>query len=150
MVGLMIDGVEITPLKQIQGESGSVFHVLKAIEPEFKQFGEAYFSTVNHMAIKGWKRHRVMYSNLVVPEGRVRFVLYDDRTESATFGQKLEIELGPSHYYRLSIPPMVWFAFQGKSSGLNLILNIASIQHDPEECDLLPLETNKIPRINWY
>ncbi len=145
----MISGVQVTPLQVFNGDAGNVMHALKSSEKDFSQFGEAYFSTVNTKAIKGWKKHHMMQANLVVPVGQVRFILYDDRPESDTQGMIQQVVIGKDNYHRLRIPPMIWFAFQGMDAPLNLVLNIASIQHDPNECDQLPLNSNKIPFDDW-
>ena len=42
----MIEGVKITPLKQIKAERGKIMHMLRSDSPVFKSFGEVYFSTV--------------------------------------------------------------------------------------------------------
>ena len=49
----MIDGVVITPLKQIRDERGAVLHMLRTDAPHFAGFGEVYFSVVNPGVIKG-------------------------------------------------------------------------------------------------
>ena len=141
----MIAGVQLTPLKIIDGQAGNVMHALKAQDSSFAGFGEAYFSTVEHGAIKGWKKHRLMILNLVVPVGAIRFVLFDGRENSETYGQMQEVSLSTSHYQRLTVPPGVWMAFGGESEGLNMLLNIASIPHDPTEADNLPLQNDFIP-----
>ena len=52
-----MDGVILTPLKQITHLKGNIFHAMKASDDGFSGFGEAYFSTVNKFDIKGWKKH---------------------------------------------------------------------------------------------
>ena len=42
----VIDGVVITPLRQILDERGKVMHMLRSTDEHFTQFGEIYFSTV--------------------------------------------------------------------------------------------------------
>ncbi|WP_087024103.1 dTDP-4-dehydrorhamnose 3,5-epimerase family protein [Thaumasiovibrio subtropicus] len=135
----MIDGITVTPLKKIAHDKGDIFHALKCSETSFSKFGEAYFSTVKKGAVKGWKLHREMVLNLVVPVGSVRFVCFDSRVDSATFEQFFEVTLSPCNYCRLTVPNGIWMAFQGIGEGTNLLLNIASIEHDPTEsttCDL--------------
>lgn len=128
-------GAIITPLRRITNPKGDVYHGLKACENSFKGFGEAYFSTVLAGVTKGWKLHRVMTLNLVVPVGSIDFYL---RSE---YGEIVEsINLSERRYARLTVPPGVWMAFTGIDSGLNLLLNIASIQHDPDEAITAPLE----------
>lgn len=141
----IITGVVLTPLKLIEGHAGNVMHALKQYESSFAGFGEAYFSTVQYNAVKGWKKHKRMVLNIVVPVGAIHFVLYDGRSESNTFRQVQEVILGPQQYQRLTVPPGVWMAFKGMSPGLNVLLNIASIPHTPDEAENLPLENDRIP-----
>jgi len=141
-----IKGVTITPLKQIHGEFGSVFHALKANEDSFAALGEAYFSSVVKGAVKGWKQHTRMVSNLVVAVGAIKFVVYDPRPDSPTFGQIVETILSPdTHYARLTIQPGLWMGFAGVGEGLNLLLNLSSIMHDPTECNNVPIGSPEIP-----
>ncbi len=144
-----IEGVSITPLRIIGGAQGSVMHALRSDSKEFAGFGEAYFSTVARGATKGWKQHTRMVSNLVVPVGAVRFVVHDGREGSATRGDCSEIILSRADYRRLTLPPGLWFAFQGVGEGLNLILNIASIPHDPSEEKSLPIGDPAAPRYEF-
>ena len=62
----MIEGVVITPLKQYVDERGKVMHMLRSDAPEFKSFGEIYFSSVHAGAIKGWHIHKRMTLNYAV------------------------------------------------------------------------------------
>lgn len=131
----MIEGVIITPLKVIGVPGGDVLHAMKASDHGYDGFGEAYFSTIDKGLIKGWKRHKEMILNLIVPVGAVRFVLFDDRHGSLTFGNYSELILTRENYSRLTIPPMVWVAFQGVDNRSSLLLNIANISHEPSEVD---------------
>jgi dTDP-4-dehydrorhamnose 3,5-epimerase len=141
----VIDGVIITPLKIITGAAGNVLHAMKQADEGYHGFGEAYFSTVNHAQAKGWKRHREMTLNIIVPSGEILFVLYDGRVQSSTAGQIQEVTLGPENYCRMTVPPGIWMGFKGISKDVNLLLNIASIPHDPAEADSLTLENEIIP-----
>ena len=137
----MIDGLSVTPLDIIDVTGGNVLHIIKASDESYSGFGEAYFSTVDYGVIRGWKRHRDMTLNLVVPVGSVRFVAYDNRNNSSKVGSFQEVVLSKEHYNRLTIPPEVWVGFQGIGSGVNLLLNIANIPHDDCEVDHMPLES---------
>ena len=48
-----MDGVNLTPLKQIHNSKGDIFHAMKKSDAGFNGFGEAYFSTINSGAING-------------------------------------------------------------------------------------------------
>ncbi len=138
-----IDGVILTPLKKIDNPSGDILHGMKESDVGYAGFGEAYFSTIRYNDIKGWNYHKEMTLNLVVPIGEVTFVIYDDREKSHSKGVFFKVELSPSNYKRLTIPPRLWMAFKGEGVNTNLILNIANIVHDPNEIEKLHL--NKIP-----
>ena len=137
----MIEGVLITPLREIETPGGNVFHAMKAGESGYRGFGEAYFSTMQSGKIKPWKRHNRMTLNLVVPIGKIRFVLYDDRANSPSKNSFAEVVLGnPGHYARLTVPPGLWMAFQGATEGTSWLLNVADLPHDPSEADRLSLD----------
>lgn len=144
-----IEGVTLTPLKIIGSDRGSVLHALKKGDPGYVDFGEAYFSTVNHGLVKGWKNHKRMTLNLAVPVGAIKFVMFDARPASPTRGKIQEVELSLKNYFRLTIPPGVWMAFQGVGEGTNLLINIADIKHDPAEGETLPLKNFTIPYNHW-
>ena len=140
----IINEVVLTPLKIIENPAGNILHAMKDSDQGYTGFGEAYFSTVNHGFVKGWKKHTKMTLNLVVPDGAILFVLFDGREGSETYGEIMEVELSQKNYQRLTVPPGIWMAFSGRSEGTNLLLNIASIQHDPAEAENLPLRNNLI------
>ena len=142
----MIDGVLVTPLKIIHDDRGAVMHMLRADAPHFRGFGEIYFSAVNPGAVKAWKRHREMTLNLAVVAGRLRLVLYDDRTGSATHGDVQEIVFGPDDGYALvTVPPGVWSGFACADDVPALMANCATLMHDPAEAETLPPDTDRIP-----
>ena len=124
----MSDTHKLKTLQQIPVQGGNVFHVLKASDPEFEKFGEAYFSLIDSGVVKAWKRHTRMTLNLVVPKGEVRFVL-------AKANKFESVIIGENSYHLLTIFPGVWFGFQGLSSDTSLVLNLASIEHDVTEVE---------------
>ena len=131
----MIDGVIFTPLSIIDVEGGNVLHAMKASDPGFSGFGESYFSIIEPRTIKGWKLHREMVLNLVVPVGSVRFVIFDSRVDSKTEGKFSVYVLSRINYGRLTVPPKLWVGFQGIDEQDSLLLNIANIPHDPNEVE---------------
>jgi dTDP-4-dehydrorhamnose 3,5-epimerase len=128
-----IKGVNLTPLKKIEHPKGDVFHGMKKSDDGFSGFQEAYFSTIHQGVVKPWKKHLEMTLNLIVPIGKIRFVLFDDREESITKGVFMDISLSIDNYYRLTIPPNIWVASKGLGNDINLLLNIANLEHDPKE-----------------
>jgi dTDP-4-dehydrorhamnose 3,5-epimerase and related enzymes len=131
-----LEEIQTTTLKRVKVSGGDVLHGLKMSDPSFVGFGEAYFSIVNPGAVKAWKRHRQMTLNLMVPLGKVKFVFHD--CHSGNFREEV---IGQSNYCRLTVPPLIWFGFQGIDSVPSLLLNISDIAHNPDEVETRKLTT---------
>lgn len=137
-----LDDIIITPLNRITTVGGDVLHAMKQTDASYVGFGEAYFSWVSAGSVKAWKRHTRMTMNLVVPIGQVKFVFsLKGHDEFRVF------EIGEDFYARISVPPGIWFGFQGLREPQSLLLNIASIPHDPDEVERLAL--NKF-KYEWF
>lgn len=132
-----MDGVILTPLKQIYHPKGDIFHAMKKSDIGFDGFGEAYFSTINQNDIKGWKKHTKMTLNIVVPVGNIEFVVYDENSKEF-FSTKLSY----NNYQRLTVKAGLWMAFKGLDK-YNMLLNLASIEHDPNEAINIGIEEIK-------
>lgn len=140
----MIEGITITPLRQIKGIKGDIFHALKSTDDSYRGFGEAYFSEIKSGQTKGWKRHNLITLNIIVVKGSIKFVIYDDRLHSKTKGQFQEIILSPlNNYSRLTLDPGLWMAFHGEGPEDSLLLDIIPQPHDPSEADTR--ELSEIP-----
>lgn len=129
----MIEGVMVTPLKQIVDERGKIMHMLRCDSPHFRKFGEIYFSFVHPGIVKGWHLHREMVLNYAVPYGKIKLVLYDGREDSKTGGEIMELFLGPDDYRLVTVPPGIWNGFKGLGTGDSIIANCSTIPHDPDE-----------------
>ena len=141
-----IEGVVLTPLKQIKDERGAVFHVMKNDSETFYSFGEAYFSKVNEKIVKGWKSHKEMKQNFCVPYGKLKLVLFDNRINSTSKGVIDEIILSDDkNYMRVTIPENIWYSFKCLSDDFCLLLNIANIKHRKNESIQMNLDNNIIP-----
>jgi dTDP-4-dehydrorhamnose 3,5-epimerase len=127
------DNILVTKLERIKVQGGDVLHAMKDMQVSGFVLGEAYFSLIEPSFIKAWKRHKEMTLNLVVPIGKVKFVFYD--------GSKFRSELiGEENYVRLTIPPGIWFGFQGIHKYSSLILNLADVPHNPTEVERCNIE----------
>ena len=129
----------------IEDDRGAVLHFFRSDSPDFTTFGEVYFSEVLPGAVKGWRRHRRQTQRYVVPTGRVRVALYDDRDDSPTRGTRHAYELGrPDSYALLTIPPLIWYAFGTLGDRAALVANCADIPHDPTESESTPIDRGPI------
>lgn len=132
-----MDGVVLTPLKQVFHPKGDIFHAMKNSDIGFYGFGEAYFSTIKKGEIKGWKKHNKMVINLVIVIGEIEIVVFNAISKEF-FHAKLSME----NYQRLTVAPGLWVAFRGIEDQ-NILLNLASIEHDPQEADNIELSKIK-------
>ena len=127
----MIKDILVTPLKIINTPGGNVMHAMKESSEGYMGFGEAYFSLIECGSVKAWKRHKRMTLNLIVPLGEIKFVFFDDRNKE--IAQMKEVLISQENFYRLTIPPMIWIGFEGVGADGSMLLNIADIEHDPNE-----------------
>ncbi|MGF1721722.1 dTDP-4-dehydrorhamnose 3,5-epimerase [Vibrio kyushuensis] len=133
------DFVNIVELKKIVNVKGDIYRALKSSEDSYHGFGEGYFTNIYSGEIKGWKKHNRMVLNLIVPVGLVRFHVYCEQTDETK-----HYDIGLDCYSRLTIQPGVWVAFEGLSNNTSLILNLASIEHDPDESENRELNAIKL------
>jgi dTDP-4-dehydrorhamnose 3,5-epimerase len=141
----MIEGVKLTKLSQFHDERGKVMQMLRNDSPDFSEFGEIYFSTIHPGAVKAWHRHSAMTLNYAVVFGQIKFVLYDDRPGSKTNGEVQELFISPENYYLVTVPPMIWNGFKAVGSVEAIVANCATIPHQAEEIQRLPVDSQQIP-----
>ena len=137
----ILDLVKIKPLRIIKLSEGNIMHILKKSEFKNWSLSEAYFSKIKFGKIKAWKYHLKMTLNLTVPVGEVNFVFYSQSKKQFKI-----IKIGEKNYARLTVPPKVWFGFQGLSKPESVILNLANIQHSKKE--ILRKTKNQI-KFSW-
>ena len=138
MVDVSLESIKSNSQKRISTLNGDVLHVLKCSDIDFKKFGEIYFSWIEKGSIKAWKKHNTMTMNIVVPFGRVKFVFFDEASQ--TYRNE---EIGEDNYLRLTIPPGLWFGFKDMTENRSLITNIADIEHDDNEVERLDINEIK-------
>ena len=141
----MIEGVKITPLKQIFDERGKVMHMLRSDSQNFIKFGEIYFSCTYPGAIKAWHLHKKMTLNYAVIHGAIKFVLYDDRQNSQTKGEIQEFFISPENYQLVTVPPGIWNGFKGIGDETSVVANCSTEPHSQNEIVRKEYNDNSIP-----
>lgn len=129
----MIQGVNIKKLAIISDKRGKLLHMLRNDDPEYKKFGEIYFSVIYPNVVKGWYLHKKMTLNYAVIQGNIKLVLYDERTKSKTRGGLMEIVTGVDNYALITIPPLIWYGFKAVGTKPAIIANCATLPHDDRE-----------------
>jgi dTDP-4-dehydrorhamnose 3,5-epimerase len=142
----IIKDVVLTELKQFPDERGTLLHMLRNDDPTFTTFGECYFSEVLPGAVKAWKLHLEQTQHFCVPVGRIKLVIYDNRKDSVSNSNVQLINLGrPDSYFRVMIPPGLWYGFTCISKIPALLVNCADIPHNPQESEVRMIDDVSIP-----
>lgn len=143
MLEEVLPKVYLHTLKKIETDKGTIYHGIKSSDKGFENFGEVYLTSVKQGVIKGWRKHLKMTLNLIVINGEISLFLIDGRI--AGNKEIKQITLSRDNYKRLTVPPGIWVAFRGNKSEENLMMNIASIPHEPNESITKKLDTFLIP-----
>ena len=142
-----IEGVIIKNLKKIPDERGSIMHMLRSDDEIFEKFGEVYFSTAYPGVIKGWHEHKEQVQNYTVIQGMIKLVLYDNRENSPTYKNLIEIFMGDLNYVLVRIPTGIINGYKCIGDKTAIIANCATIPHkasgemnryDPLSNELIP------------
>ena len=141
----MIEGVILTPLRQIFDERGKVMHMLREDSPIFSRFGEIYFSCTHPGVVKAWHQHQEMTLNYAVIWGEIKFVLFDDRPNSPTHGEIQEFFISPENYMLVTVPPLIWNGFKCVGSSVSIVANCATLPHNSKEILRRSPSDSKIP-----
>jgi dTDP-4-dehydrorhamnose 3,5-epimerase len=144
----MIEGVIVTKLKQIFDERGKVMHMLRNDQNIFSKFGEIYFSYTYPNVVKAWHFHKEMTLNYAVIFGQIKLVLYDDRKDSPTKGNLMELYSSPENYNLITVPPKIWNGFKTVGSKPAMLANCSDIPHDDSEVLRKDFKDSSIP-YNW-
>lgn len=144
----MIEGVIVTKLKQIFDERGKVMHMLRNDQNIFSKFGEIYFSHTHPNVVKAWHYHKEMTLNYAVIIGQIKLVLYDDRKDSPTKGNLMELYSSPENYNLITVPPKIWNGFKTVGSKSAMLANCSDIPHDDSEVLRKDFKDSSIP-YNW-
>ncbi|MFC1478316.1 dTDP-4-dehydrorhamnose 3,5-epimerase family protein [Candidatus Margulisiibacteriota bacterium] len=144
----MIEGVKLIPLRQIPDERGKIMHMLRNNDPHFEQFGEVYFSVAYPGVIKGWHLHTKQTQFYAVVQGMIKLVLYDDRKDSPSYQELMEIFTGEDNYQLIRIPVGVTNGYKTYGTKQAIVANCATEPHEPGEMERFDPFDSHIP-YNW-
>ena len=128
-----IEGVKIIALRQIPDERGKIMHMLRCNDPHFEKFGEIYFSVAYPGVIKGWHLHTKQTQFYAVISGMIKLVLFDERNDSKTKGELMEIFTGEDNYQLIRIPVGVVNGYKTIGTKPAIVANCATEPHETNE-----------------
>ena len=141
----MIEEVMIIPLKKICDERGMIMHMLRSDDPHFDRFGEIYFATAYPGVVKGWHEHTKQIQFYAVIQGMIKLVLYDNRPESATYQELMELFVGEDNYQLARIPKGVINGYKAIGSKISIVANCATMPYEPDEMIRYNPHGDKVP-----
>jgi dTDP-4-dehydrorhamnose 3,5-epimerase len=120
----LIEGVIAKKLKVIPDERGRLTEILRADDPEFKKFGQVYYTTAYPGVVKAWHYHKIQTDYFFCIKGMTKLVMYDSRKDSPTFGLINEFIIGEHNPTLVVIPPLVYHGFKAIGDEESLMINI--------------------------
>jgi dTDP-4-dehydrorhamnose 3,5-epimerase len=144
-----IDGVLTRPAMTHSDERGEVTEILSEGWPELRgaPIPHVYLATIEPGVIKGWICHTKQADRSVVLFGRLRWVLYDGRPGSPTFGLLQQLTFTERNRHLVVIPAGVWHAVENVGAREAVFVNLPTRAYRHEDPDKyrLPLDTAEIP-----
>jgi dTDP-4-dehydrorhamnose 3,5-epimerase len=122
-----------------------IMHMLRSTDPHFEKFGEIYFSVAYPEAIKGWHEHTRQVQFYAVIQGMIKLVLYDNRPESPTYKELMEIFTGEDNYQLVRIPVKVINGYKAIGTKPAIVANCATIAHELAEMLRYDPHGDKVP-----
>ena len=120
----------------IKDNKGAVYKIMAVASPERAlNIAEVYYSEVKYGVIKGWKQHKRMTMNLSAASGLIHIATFDHKTN-----ETIGFDLSLNNHQIITVKPGIWVAFRGDGEN-NILLNLASIPHDPQESLSLSIDS---------
>jgi dTDP-4-dehydrorhamnose 3,5-epimerase len=143
-----IEGVEIRPL-QTRGDSrGSVTVFGSALGGQAFSAPHVYIVEAAAGSVRAWVYHKIQSDRLAFTNGAFRFVLFDLRKESATYGHLMVLDVGAENKVQLTIPPYVVHGVKNISLENAFFINMPTEPYRPSAPDKYRLPVDD-PRISY-
>ena len=150
----MIHDVELKDLEVNADERGELTEVWRS-DWDFYS-GEdtpemSYVSITYPGIIRAWHRHsRGQIDHFVVPRGKIKVGIYDDRDGSPTQGELDTYIIGEGAKKAIRVPGDCWHGFKAVGDERAILLNFPTKLYDYDDPDeeRLPYDTDKIP-FDW-
>jgi dTDP-4-dehydrorhamnose 3,5-epimerase len=135
-----IDGLLVRTVRPVPHEDGVLVEVARAswVEAELP-IVQVHVTTTLPGRIRAWGLHQQSTDRLFVMKGLVSIVVYDGRSESATFGAINEFKVSERNPTLLVIPPNLYHGWKNIGTDEAFIINMPTEMYQYEEPDALDL-----------
>ena len=147
-IGPSIDGLVVRELRTLPDERGEVCEPYRSLwELGDEPVEHAYLATVRPGVVKGWVMHRSQADRIAILFGAMRWVWYDERPESPTTGNVVELTITERNRAIFVTPANVWHAVENVGEADAAFVNMPSQQYNHADPDKyrLPLDNDRIP-----
>ncbi len=142
----MIDGVRVIKLNTYVDERGYLTEIARVAggdEPHaaIHQFGQVYLvGDPARGAVRAFHKHAELWDWFFISHGSAKFVLKDDRPDSATYKEIMAVVIGQRNPTLLAIPPGVYHGWMALEDDTQMV-SIASHTYNranPDEVRIPP------------
>ena len=145
----MIEGVALKKLTTHEDARGFFREIIRVNDEIFKEgFGQWSHSMMRKDVIKAWHIHNLQTDWWYVPKGVLRVALYDNRADSPTYKELMELVMGDGHdAVILRVPPGVAHGCKC-IKGPTHLLYVTSKVYNPQDEGRIPFDDREIG-YNW-
>jgi dTDP-4-dehydrorhamnose 3,5-epimerase len=135
-----IEGVRFRPTRPVPHDDGHVSEIAR-IDWEIveRPIVQVHLTTTLPGRVRAWGLHRATTDRLFVVSGLVKFVVFDGRTGSPTFGKFSEITVSETSPGLLTIAPFLYHGWKNIGAGAAAIVNMPDRMYDYDAPDALDL-----------
>ncbi len=148
-IGGQIDGVIVRTLPIQSDPRGDLSELISTEWAEIVKDGIPYAYAVGHQPgiVKGWVVHELQDDRIAHITGRLRWVLFDGRTNSPTQGMIQEITNTERRRTLMVMPAGVWHAVENVGTEEAIMINFPTRPYDHADPDKrrLPIDSPEIP-----
>ena len=147
-VSPLIEGVVIQSSTTHEDDRGTLCEIMSPHRlPHPAPLVYVYQFTIRPGKIKGWHSHHLHDDRIFISQGHVKVVLYDNRSDSPTFGVVNELFRTEQDRTVMVIPAHVFHAHEniGATDALFISMPTRPYNHAAPDVYRLPIDTDQIP-----
>jgi len=137
----MIEGVQVVPLTAHVDDRGFLIEILRESDPHFTRFGQVYLvGNPARGTIRAFHKHAALWDWFFIARGSAKFILRDDRPESATYEHADTFVIGDRNPSLLVVPPGVYHGWMSLEDDTQLISTGSEVynRQQPDEVRVPP------------
>ena len=97
-------GIENTNyLITIKNKKGDIKKLINKNDTNYFGFGELYLTYCNFDEVKAWKKHKKMFSNLIILKGKMKIVIHNENYQNENSSKYNEYILSEKKMSKLTI-----------------------------------------------